>query len=206
MDKEMLKELGIDDEKANKVLELYSAKEAKAEEDKKAAVLESEQLKESVKNYEAQLNSLKQTSGDSEALKAKIAELEEENKAKVGEYQKKLDAQRTQTAVRLALLSREHRPHDAEIVASLIDLDKIEIDEKGNIRRGLDKQIEALEEKRPFLFEQGTKAPTGAKPFAPNPAATEPKKEQEKKSIGKELAQRAVAAKLRAKGITRKEG
>lgn len=206
MDKEMLKELGIDDEKANKVLELYSAKEAKAEEDKKAAVLESEQLKESVKNYEAQLNTLKQTSGDSEALKAKIAELEEENKAKVGEYQKKLDAQRTQTAVRLALLSREHRPHDAEIVASLIDLDKIEIDEKGNIRRGLDKQLEALEEKRPFLFEQGTKAPTGAKPFAPNPAATEPKKEQEKKSIGKELAQRAVAAKLRAKGITRKEG
>lgn len=205
MNKEKLKELGLEDGQADKVMEFMQANAAAEEEARKAAALESEQLKESVKNYEAQLNALKQTSGDSEALKAKIAELEEENKAKVGEYQKKLDAQRTQTAVRLALLSREHRPHDAEIVASLIDLDKIEIDEKGNIRRGLDKQLEALEEKRPFLFEQGAKAPTGAKPFAPNPAAPAPKKE-EKKSIGKELAQRAVAAKLRAKGITRKEG
>ena len=94
-----------------------------------------------------------------------------------------------QAAVRLALLSREHRPHDAEIVASLIDLDKIEIDERGNIKRGLDKQLEALEEKRPFLLNQGAKTPTGAKPFAPNPAA---KKCEDKpqKSIGKELAHR----------------
>lgn len=206
MDKEKLKELGIDDEKANKVLELYKADEAKEREAQKAAMLETEHLKESVKNYEEQLNTLKQTSGDSEALKAQIAKLEEENKAKAGEYQKSLDAQRTQTAVRLALLSREHRPHDAEIVASLIDLDKIEIDEKGNIKKGLDKQLEDIEEKRPFLFQQGTKAPAGAKPYAPNPAATIQNKQEEKKSIGKELAQRAVAAKLRAKGITRKEG
>lgn len=205
MDKEKLKALGLDDDKADEVLKLYGADEAKRQEDAKAATLEREQLKESVKNYEAQLGELKKNSGNADELRAQIAKLEEENRSKAGEYQKSLEAQRVQTAVRLALLSREHRPHDAEIVAGLIDLDKIEIDERGNIKRGLDKQLEALEEKRPFLFDQGAKAPTGARPYAPNPAAKSEQKE-EKKSIGKELARRAVAAKLRAKGMTQKEG
>ena len=206
MDKEKLKALGLDDGKADEVLKLFGADEAKRQEADKAAALEREQLKESVKNYEAQLATLKTNSGDAEALRAQIAQLEADNKAKAGEYQKSLEAQRVQAAVRLALLSREHRPHDAEIVAGLIDLDKIEIDERGNIKRGLDKQLEALEEKRPFLFDQGTKTPTGAKPFAPNSAGKpEEKKQEEKKSIGKELARRAVAAKLRAKGIAKKE-
>lgn len=205
MDKEKLKALGLDDSKADEVLKLFGEDDAKRQESAKAAELEREQLKESVKNYEAQLKALKEDSGDSEALKAKIAQLEADNQAKAGEYKKSLETQRVQAAVRLALLSREHRPHDAEIVASLIDMDKIEIDERGNIKRGLDKQLEALEEKRPFLFDQG-KGLSGAKPFAPNPQTKEDKKPEEKKSIGKELAQRAVAAKLRAKGITRKEG
>lgn len=205
MDKEKLKALGIDEAHAEQVLKLFADDDAKRQEDAKAAALEREQLKESVKNYEAQLASLKQGNGDAEALKAQIAQLEADNKAKAGEYQKSLEAQRVQAAVRLALLSREHRPHDAEIVAGLIDLERIELDERGNIKRGLDKQLEALEEKRPFLFDQGTKTPTGAKPFAPNPASKPEEKKQEKKSIGKELAQRAVAAKLRAKGITKKE-
>lgn len=207
MDKEKLKALGIDESKADEVLKLFGEGEAKRQEADKAAELEREQLRESVKNYEEQLATLKANNGDAEALRAQIAQLEADNKAKAGEYQKSLDAQRVQAAVRLALLSREHRPHDAEIVAGLIDLDKIEIDERGNIKRGLEKQLEALEEKRPFLFDQGTKAPTGAKPFAPNPATkSETQKQEEKKSIGKELARRAVAAKLRAKGITQKEG
>lgn len=207
MDKEKLKALGIEDSKADEVLKLFADDEAKRQEADKAAELEREQLKESVRNYETQLASLKQGNGDAEALKAQIAQLEADNKAKAGEYQKSLEAQRIQAAVRLALMSRDHRPHDAEIVASLIDLDKVEIDERGNIKRGLEKQLEALEEKRPFLFDQGLKTPTGAKPFAPNPAAIsrEDKKPEAKKSIGKELARRAVAAKLRAKGITQKE-
>ena len=206
MDKEKLKALGLDDGKADEVLKLFGADEAKRQEADKAAALEREQLKESVKNYEVQLATLKTNSGDAEALRAQIAQLEADNKAKAGEYQKSLEAQRVQAAVRLALLSREHRPHDAEIVAGLIDMDRIEIDERGNIKRGLEKQLEALEEKRPFLFDQGTKTPTGAKPFAPNPAGKpEEKKQEEKKSIGKELAQRAVSAKLRAKGFTKKE-
>ena len=205
MDKEKLKALGLDDGKADEVLKLFGADEAKRQEADRAAALEREQLKESVKNYETQLATLKTNSGDAEALRAQIAQLEADNKAKAGEYQKSLEAQRVQAAVRLALLSREHRPHDAEIVAGLIDLERIELDERGNIKRGLDKQLEALEEKRPFLFDQGTKTPTGAKPYAPNLASNPEEKKQEKKSIGKELAQRAVAAKLRAKGITKKE-
>lgn len=206
MDKEKLKAIGIDENKAAEVLKMWTEDEVKRGEAVKAAELEREQLKESVKSYEAQLASLKEGNGDAEALKAQIAKLEADNKAKAGEYEKRLEGQRVQAAVKLAMLEREHRPHDAEIVANLIDMDKIEIDESGNIKRGLEKQLEALEEKRPFLFDQGKKAPTGAKPFAPNPQnKTEEKKADEKKSIGKELAQRAVAAKLRAKGFTKKE-
>jgi len=207
MDREKLKELGLDDEKAEEVLTLWGADEAKRQETDREAQLERDQLRESVKNYEAQLGELKKASGNAEELRAQIARLEEENRAKAGEYQKSLDSQRIQAAIKLAVLGREHRPHDVDIVCGLIDPEKIEVDERGNIRRGLEKQLEALEEKRPYLFDQGKGAPSGARPFAPNPATkNEPQGQQEKKSIGKELARRAVAAKLRAKGITQKEG
>lgn len=205
MDKERLKALGLDDGKADEVLSLFEADGAKRQEDAKAAEMEREQLRESVRNYEAQLGELRKNSGNADELRAQIARLEEENRAKAGEYQKSLDAQRTQAAVKLALLNREHRPHDIEIVCSLIDTDRIEVDERGNVRRGLDRQLDELEQKRPYLFDTGARTPAGAKPYAPNPAAREEKKE-ERKSIGRELAQRAVAAKLRARGITRKEG
>ena len=76
MDKEQLKALGLDDGKADEVLKLFGADEAKRQEVDKAAALEREQLKESVKNYEAQLATLKTNSGDAEALRAQIAQLE----------------------------------------------------------------------------------------------------------------------------------
>jgi hypothetical protein len=207
MDREKLIAVGIDEGKADEVLKLLAETDAKRQEAERAAELEREQLRESVKSYEEQLGELRKNSGNAEELKAQIARLEEENRARAGEYQKSLDAQRVQAAVRLALMGREHKPHDAEIVCGLIDLSKVEVDERGNIRRGLDKQLEDLEAKRPFLFDQGARTPAGARPYAPNPAAkNDPPKQDEKKSIGKELARRAVAARLRAKGNSHKEG
>ena len=92
MDKEKLKALGIDESKADEVLKLFGEVEAKQQEADKAAELEREQLRESVKNYEAQLATLKANNGDAEALRTQIAQLEADNKAKAGEYQKSLEA------------------------------------------------------------------------------------------------------------------
>ena len=82
MDKEKLKALGLDDGKADEVLKLFGADEAKRQEADRAAALEREQLKKSLKNYEAQLATLKTNSGDAEALRAQIAQLEADNKVK----------------------------------------------------------------------------------------------------------------------------
>ena len=200
MNREQLLELGIDAEKAETVLRLLDDDGAQRTERAKANELEKEQLRESLKSYEAQLNELKNASGNADELKAQIARLEAENQKRSGEFQKKLEEQRTEAAVRVAMLAREHRPHDAEIVAGLLDLSQVEVDERGNVKRGLEKQLEALEEKRPFLFDQGKKAPTGVRPGAPNPAVrADDKKSEAAKSIGRELAQRAIAAKMRAK-------
>lgn len=56
---------------------------------------------------------------------------------------------RLATAVKLALAGKVHDP---DIVAGLLDKTKIELDDNGSVKAGLDDQIKALKTSKAFLF------------------------------------------------------
>lgn len=188
MNREKLTELGIPEDKIDNILSLFSESDA-----------EREKLRDDLKERENQLATLKTFEGDNAALKSRIQDLEKENAARTEQFAKDLKAQRVQSAARLALMGREKRPHNIDLVMGLLKLDDLEIDDKGAVKGDLKEKIDAVEAQNPFLFETETKPrPGGIKPKAPNPQNT--KQKEEEKSIGKELALRIINARKRAKG------
>lgn len=109
------------------------------------------QLEAQLAERDKQLSELKKVAGDNEELKKRIEQLQQENKAKEQEYQAKIRDMTITTAIKLAVAGDAHDP---DLVASLIDKTKIEVDENGNIKAGLDDQLKALRESKAFLFVQ----------------------------------------------------
>lgn len=102
-----------------------------------------------LKDRDKQLEDLKKSSGDAEALKLQIEKLQGENKTAKEKYEAEVKDLRLGTAVKLALSGKVHDP---DIVASLLDKSKIELDDTGTVKSGLDDQIKALQESKGFLF------------------------------------------------------
>lgn len=105
-----------------------------------------------------QLEEVKKSAGDNEALKKQIETLQEENKTAKTDYEAKVKDLQLTTALKLALAEA----HDPDIVAGLLDKTKIELDESGGVKGGLDDQVKALRESKGFLFaeKQENKAPS----------------------------------------------
>ncbi|MEC0234451.1 phage scaffolding protein [Paenibacillus kribbensis] len=111
-----------------------------------------------------QLEDLKKSAGDNEALKKQIESLQGDNKTAKEQYEAKVKDLQLTTAVKLALTGQAH---DLDIVAGLLDKTKIELDDSGAVKGGLNDQVKALRESRGFLFvpEDGNKPRfKGAKP------------------------------------------
>lgn len=151
MTKEELIALGLNDEQAGKVLEGYKGYVPKARFDevneaKKAA-------EDTVKERDKQLEDLKKASGDSEALKAQIAQLQADNKAAADKYAADLKAVQINNAVEKELTAAGAKNLKA-VKALLEGLDKAELD--GENVKGLADQIKKLKEEEgtKFLFEE----------------------------------------------------
>lgn len=149
--KELLKEKGVSNDVAQEVV-------AAAEEKLKGFIPKHrfDEVNEAKKQFEAelkerdqQLAELKKAAGGNEELKKQIEALQAENKAKEEEYKAKLRDMTITTAIKLAVAGDAHDP---DLVASLIDKTKIEVDEQGQIKSGLDDQLKALRESKAFLF------------------------------------------------------
>lgn len=109
------------------------------------------QLESDLMNRDQQLTDLKKSVGDNEDLKKQIEQLQTDNKKKDEEYQTKLKDMSVTTAIKLAVASEVHDP---DLLLSILDKSKIEIDENGNIKTGLDDQVKSLRESKAFLFVQ----------------------------------------------------
>jgi len=115
------------------------------------------QAEEALKERDKQLADLKKAAEGNEELKKQIEQLQIENKTKEQEYQTKLRDMAVTTAIKLAVAGQVHDP---DLVAGLLDKSKIEIDENGTIKAGLDDQIKALRQSKAFLFvEKQDKGP-----------------------------------------------
>ena len=124
---------------------------------------EKKTLADTVKERDRQLETLKATTGDVEALKTKIATLQTENAAAAKAYEAEIKSLKIDTAVELALSAAKAK--NVKAVKALLDLDKAELDADGTVK-GLADQIKKLTEAPDsnFLFETGRAGFKGFKP------------------------------------------
>lgn len=120
-----------------------------------------------VRDRDSQLETLKNSTGDVEAMKKQIADLQAENKTKDETHAAEMKQLKVDAAVSAALSAAKAKNEKA--VKALLELDpeKIELLDDGSIK-GLDDQIKKLTESddTKFLFDTSTKKTQmkGAKP------------------------------------------
>ena len=122
---------------------------------------EKKNLQTAKKKAESDLEELKKTAGDNEALTRQITELQEAAKQKDTEYAEQIKGMKLMNAIRLGITDAQ----DADLVAGLVDQKKLILGEDGKVT-GLDEQLKALRESKPFLFkakeqEDGSKGGAG---------------------------------------------
>ncbi|MEE4561561.1 phage scaffolding protein [Paenibacillus polymyxa] len=169
MNKEQFVALGLTEELATKAAEA-SADELKGFVPKTRFDEVNEAKKQAEKDRDSvggQLEELKKSAGVSEELKTQIEKLQGENKATKDQYEAKLKEMSLNTALKLAL---NGQAHDPDIVASLIDKSKIELDDNGAVKGGLDDQLTGLRESKGFLFVPKEEPKPGFQPQGVKPA------------------------------------
>lgn len=112
-------------------------------------------LQTQLNERDKQLEELKKV--DVEGLQAKIAELQKTNETVKQEHEQQMRDERLNAALKLTL---HNRVHDTDLVVGLIDKAKIELSEDGSIAKGLDEQLNVLQESKSFLFVPEKQQPT----------------------------------------------
>lgn len=107
------------------------------------------QLEKDIADRDKQLEELKKSVGDNKELQKQIEELEAANKQSTEDYQAKLKDMTVTTAIKLAVAGEVHDP---DLIVSLLDKTKIEVNEDGSVKGGLEDQIKALQTSKAFLF------------------------------------------------------
>jgi hypothetical protein len=129
-----------------------------------AAEKAANELQAQIAERDKQLATLQKSTGDAEALKAQIAELQTANETAVTEYKEKLSKSERDAAKKLAIANA--RPVDeiaAKAIEKLIDDEQIKQGENGY--EGITEQITALQEKSAYFFETVQKPkPNGVNP------------------------------------------
>lgn len=173
MKKEEIIALGIDAEVAQKIADM-SAEELKGF-IPKARFDEVNEAKKNaealVKERDTQLETLKASAGDSEALKQQIADLQKANKEAADKYAEDLKQMQIDNAVEKAISGANGK--NAKAIKALLDLTDAKLDDDGTVK-GLKEQLEALAkaEDSSFLFGSSTPNVKGVTPansqHAPN--------------------------------------
>lgn len=107
------------------------------------------ELKKQLKDRDAQLAELGEKAKGHEELTAKINELTEANKKTEADYQKKLDQQAFDFALKSALTNAKAK--NPKAVEALLNKESIKLD--GDKLLGLEDQLKALQKSDAYLFE-----------------------------------------------------
>lgn len=145
LNKEQLIASGLTEEQADKVVAGIGTMIPKTRFDEVNDA--KKQLETDLAARDTQLEELKKV--DAEGLQAEIAKLQGENATAKEKYDNDLKETHLANAIKLAL---HGKAQDADIVAGQIDKSKVELNEDGTIKGGLDEQLSTLRESKPFLF------------------------------------------------------
>ena len=153
MNKETLISYGLSEEQADKVIaDLSGAYVPKSRFDE--VNTEKNQLKDTVAERDKQLGDLQKSASGNEALQAEIATLTKANKEQSEANAKAMDTLKKETAIKLGLAGKAHDPSD---ILSLIDLEKVELDDTGALKTELDTLTKGIRESKPYLFKEEPK-------------------------------------------------
>lgn len=147
LNKEQLIELGLTEEQADKVVAGFGTMVPKARLDEK--IKEAKEYKEQVADRDAQLTDLQSKAAGNESLQSEITKLQAANKEAQTKYETDLKDIKLSAAIKLAL---NGNVQDVDIVSNLLDRSKVELNEDGTVKDGLESQISSLKEAKPFLF------------------------------------------------------
>jgi len=169
MKKEEILALGVAEDVAQKVAEA-SERELKGYIPK----VRFDEVNEAKKNAEAllkerdeQLENLKKTTGDSEAMKKQISDLQNANKAAADEFAAKIKQMQLDNAVEKAITERNGK--NVTAIKALLNLQNTEVNEDGTVK-GLSEQLEALSKAEDSSFLFGPKIPE-VRGFTPAPGS-----------------------------------
>ncbi len=112
------------------------------------------QLEKDLKERDTQLKDLGEKAKGNETLTTQIADLQKANKEAADKFDADMKELKLNTALKLALAGKVQ---DVDIVAGLLDKTKIELDDSGNVKAGLDEQLKSLKESKAFLFVEEKK-------------------------------------------------
>lgn len=171
--KELLKAQGVSDDKITSIVEGVEGNyKGWVPEHRFKEVNEGKkQAEKAIADRDKQIEELGKTAGLGEDLKKQIETLQGENKEAKEKYEADVKALRLDTALKLSLSGQVHDP---DIVAGLLDKTKIELNEDGSVKSGLEEQVKNLSESKAFLFvqkEEGKPAFKGAKPAEGTPGS-----------------------------------
>lgn len=153
MKKEEFVKLGIDEETAKK-LEEASQEELKGYIPKARfdeVNNEKKKLELDVRDRDGQLETLKNSTGDVDAMKKQIEDLQKANKDAADKHAAEIEQLKIETAVDVAL-DKAKAKNKVAVKALLKDMDKAELDADGTIK-GLAEQIKALQKSDSYLFD-----------------------------------------------------
>ncbi|EKB3549501.1 phage scaffolding protein [Listeria monocytogenes] len=154
MQREYLKGLGLEDEVINKVMAENGKDITAAKQQLSEVEAERDGLKSQLTQRDKDIDDLKKDSGTSEELKKQIEDLQQKNKDLESDYQSEIAETKKNSAIELALASAKAK--NSKAVRALLDNDKLELTDEG--LKGLDEQLEALQESDAYLFAQESEA------------------------------------------------
>lgn len=173
MKKEDFVKLGIDEELAKKC-ETASQEELKGYIPKARfdeVNNEKKKLELDVRDRDGQLETLKNSTGDVDAMKKQIEDLQKANKDAADAHAAEIKQLKIDAAVDAALTGAKAKNKTA-VKALLKDLDKAELADDGTIK-GLAEQIESIQKSDSYLFEAKESKKTKLKGAAPGESGNE---------------------------------
>lgn len=170
MTRKELEDLGLSKEQVDAVIKINGADIENAKNVSAAEIKSFETevsgLKTQISDRDKQLETLKATAGDNEALKTQIADLQAENIKNKEVHESEMTQLKIDFAVEKALTGANAK--NIKAVKALLDLTDAKLDKEGNVK-GVQEQIDKLvgDESTKFLFEVQQQTQQQFKGFQP---------------------------------------
>lgn len=202
MNKDDLIKIGLSPEQAASVLQIAKPYiEAQARLDTVSQELT--QARATITERDKQIDGLKTANSESKALQKQIEQLQAANAEAENKYKTELLASRKSYAVKQALLEAEQKPQNVKIVMDQIDMNKVFIDDSGNLT-GLQEQQMRLLKDAPYLFKTESAQPQVKNGFTVHGAGAQPQPQQneQKPAIANaDFGRKLAAITLQSQGL-----